>query len=937
MNWATISGLVMVMIAPLNTLQAQQLPIDPLVRIGTLDNGLTYYIQRNSEPQGRAELRLVVNAGSVLEEEDQLGMAHFVEHMLFNGTARFPKQDLIDFFELAGMTFGPDVNAYTSFDETVYMLEVPTDSQDVLEAGFAVLREWASNGLLDPAEIEAERGVILEEWRGRLGAGSRIQDQIIPLILRDSQYARRLPIGDTLFINNGTAEALNRFYRTWYRPDLMAVVVVGDLPVESAEGLIRQYFDDWAAEESPAPRPAFDVFLDDQTHVKVITDPETPFVLVEVESLRPATTVKTAADFRRRLAGQLGRGMLNRRFAEIARDGMSAPFLWARVTAGTLVRPLSAYTLSSQVAEDGLMAGLRAMLLEAKRALDHGFTEGELARQKLQQVRVLERAANEHDTTPSDTHAGRLVQHYLSQRPIMGATLQYEMAESILPQITLEEVHRELLWQLTADTRLVVATLPQRDDLAPPSEDDLLAVLRETGAAAPAPYVDTDSDRPLIGRMPSGSKETEIQQIKSLGVTVLTLANGPRVVLKPTNFKNDEVLLTAFSPGGSSLAADGEYLNASLADILVQRSGVGEFDQSALVKKLTGHMVSVTPVIGALSEGFSARSTPADLEIMLQLIYLYATQPRLDESAIVSFQNHQRAMLANREALPSAAFHDTLMMALFPDDLRRRPLTAEQLDGIDRDEALRFYRERFADMGDFTFVLVGNFDPARVRTLARQYLGALPGTGRNESWVDRSRPSPKGAVTKIVRKGLEERAQTALVFHGAAEYSQDESYLLKALVRVLDIRLREELREARSGVYSASVNGSMSRLPIGTYAINIFFGSAPNRVDELTRVVFDEIKAIQTDLDLKPYLEKTRAQYRRDHETSMEQNNFWVGALREYLEDDALDLEDIPNLINQLDAVDADRIREAASLWLTNQYVKVILLPENAQPEGSGE
>ena len=916
-------------------LQAQPLPTDPMITVGTLENGLTYFVRQNSEPQDRAELRLVVNAGSVLEDEDQLGMAHFVEHMLFNGTVRFPKQDLIDFFELAGMTFGPDVNAYTSFDETVYMLEVPTDSQDVLRTGFAVLREWASNGLFDRAEIEAERGVILEEWRARLGAQSRILEKTLPLVLRDSQYAQRLPIGDTLTINNGTPEALTRFYKTWYRPDLMAVVVVGDLPVETSEALIRQYFDDWAAEESPVPRPTFHISTSEETHVKVITDPETPTVLIEVGTHRPSAPARTITDIRRRLVGLLARGMLNRRFAEIARDGTSAPFLWARATTSKLIRPLKAYTVACQVAEDSLISGFRAMMLESKRALDHGFTEGELARQKRQLLRAFEREANEHDTTPSRTHAWEMVQHYLTQAPIMGPTYMYEVAQSILPQITLQEANRALEFHLQGSGRLVVATLPERDDLTPPSEEDLLAVLHEIDVSAPTPYVDTDSDLPLIGPMPPGGKVVEVERIESLDVTMLTLSNGPRVVLKPTDYKNDEILLQASSPGGSSLADDDHYLNATLADILVKRSGVGDFDRSALVKKLTGHMVSVTPVIGALSEGFSARAAPADLEIMFQLIYLYATQPRLDESAIVYFQNHQRAMLANREALPSSVFHDTLLKALFPDDPRHRPLTAELLDGIDRDAALRFYRDRFADMGDFTFILVGNFDPNHVRGLAERYLGALPATGRNELWVDRSRPSPKGTITRVVRKGLEERAQTVLAFHGAAEYSHSRSYLLKVLVRVLDIRLREELREARSGVYSASVNGALTKLPKGKYSINIFFGSAPDRVEELTQVVFDEIKAIQTDLDLTPYLEKTKAQYRRDHETGMEQNSFWAGALKGYIEDDALNLEDIPKLINLLDHIDTDHLRQAANQYLTDQYVKVVLLPENAQPAGS--
>ena len=933
MNWAIKGCMMMAMTAGIANVMAQPVPVDPLVEIGTLSNGLTYYVRHNQEPQGRAELRLVVNAGSVLEDDDQLGMAHFVEHMLFNGTEKYPKQDLIDFFEGAGMRFGPDVNAYTSFDETVYILEVPTDSTEVVQAGFEVLRQWAAHGLFDPDEIEAERGVILEEWRGRLGANSRIQEQIVPLILRNSRYADRLPIGDTLLINHGTHEALSRFYRTWYRPDLMAVVVVGDLPREQSKALIKASFEDWSIQDNPVQRPTFDVSVDPGTHFKVITDPETPYALIEVEHLRPAITEFKQEDLHERMASLLARAMLNRRFAEFARDGLRAPFLWARVTAGTLVRPLSAYSLATQVAEDSLMTGFKAMLTETKRALDHGFTEGELRRQKRQQMRVFERAAKEHDTTPSSRHAARYVSHYLAKSPIMGPTIQFELAQTILPAVTLEEVNEALRFQLSPSSRVVVTTLPEREDLVPPSEEDLAAILAQVESEATTPYVDSDTDRPLVETLAPGSPVTDVQTVDSLGLTILQLANGPRVVLKPTSFKNDEIVLIAFSPGGSSIANDEDHFSASLSDILVKRSGVGAFDQSALVKKLTGHVVSVTPVIGSLSEGFSGRTTPADLEIMFQLIYLYATQPRLDESSIRSFQNQQRANLANRSALPSAAFQDSLITALYPDDPRRKPLTEEQLDTVDRDTALDFYRARFADTGDFTYVLVGNFEIERVQALAEQYLGALPSTGRNESWVDRLRPSPEGVVVKTARKGLEERAQTALVFHGPAEFSTDASYLLQVLVDVLDMRLREELRETRSGVYSASVNGSLNRLPQGRFAINVYFGSAPDRVDELTQAVFAEIDSIQTDLDLDPYLEKIRAQHRRDHETAIEQNQFWLGLLREHLENPALELEDILKIPEKFDRVNASMVRNAANMWLTDQYVKVILLPEDPPAE----
>ncbi len=908
---------------------AQPLPVDPNVRVGTLENGLTYYVRENTVPAGRTELRLVLNAGSVVEDDDQRGLAHFVEHMLFNGTERFPKQTLVDFFERAGMRFGPDVNAYTSFDETVYMLEVPTDSIDVLYKGFSVLRDWAAHALLDSIEIEAERGVILEEWRGGLGAGGRIRAQVLPFLLTGSRYATRLPIGDTLAIQQGTPDVLRRYYHRWYRPDLMAVVVVGDLPADSAAVLIKRHFGDLPKSEGPHNRPKYDVPLVPGTRVRVITDPEYPSVLLEVMHLHPANPVSLHTEFKSLLANQLASSMLNRRLAEIARDGARSPFLWARLTGSTFVRPVRSYTLAAQVDEDSIHSGLAALLQEQRRAMQHGFTVGEIERQKQQVLRFLERAANELETTPSASHATRYVRHFLTQGPIMGAALEYQYAQELLPKITAADIHAALRAQLSDSSRVMLVTLPERDDLRPPTEADLARLLTKTEVLQTLAYTDEPLEQPLLDELSTGSQIVDEATIDTFGVTILKLGNGPRVVLKPTTFKRDEILFTAFSLGGTSLVSDSAYFAASMADLLVRRSGVGAFDQSSLVKKLTGRIASVSPVIGELSEGFSGRASPEDLETLFQLIFLYATQPRLDESSLRSFQNQQRAQLANREVTPGSAFQDTLFKAFYPNDPRRQLMTVEKIDALRADEALAFYRERFADMDDFTFIFVGNFEMASMRRLAAQYLGALPATDREETWRDVEPELPHGAVEKLALKGKDPKAQVALIFHGPLDYTGENRHVLRVLQSVLDMRLREELREARSSIYSASVQSSTTRLPRGTYTMSVFFGCAPERSAELTQAVFDEIASIKTDLDLDPYLDKIREQQRRTREMNLEQNSFWLNTLRFYFENSTEDIMDILRYDELIQSVSAADVRSAARTWLADRYVQVTLLPED--------
>ncbi len=905
----------------------EALPLDPAVRIDTLANGLVYFIRTNAEPRNRAELRLVVDAGSVLEEDDQRGLAHFLEHMLFNGTRRFQEQELIDFLERTGMRVGPDVNAYTSCDETVYELQIPTDSSDIVEKAFDVLEDWAAYATLSGDEIDKERGVVVEEWRRGTGAGGRIRDQILPVLLADSRYKDRLPIGDTTVIKHASYDRLRQFYRDWYRPGLMAVVAVGDFDPDRIEGLIREHFAELKQPDDPRPRPTFDVPGHTETLYAVATDPEYPVTQVQVSFKQDAEPFRTVADYRERLVGGLFNSMLNERFAEIARRG-DAPFLGAGVSKGGFVRPSVSYTLGAQVQDDSLLSGLGALLTEAARVRRHGFTATELARARRETLRAYEQAYNERENTRSSSYASEYAGHFLEGEPMPGIAYEYELVQALLPGLTVEEINARAADLLSERNRVVIVAMPEKDGLTPPTEEQLAAVLDRVQQQTIAPYEDDVSDAPLVALVPEPAAVTGRREIPEVGVTEITLANGVRVVMKPTDFKEDEVSFTAFSPGGHSLVPDSLYLDASTSDALVARSGVGAFDRTALDKKLAGTVVSVAPYVGELEEGLRGSASPQDLETLFQLIHLYVTAPRAEASALEAYQNQQRSFLVNRSATPGGAFQDTLITALYGDHPRRQVPTVQQIDALDLAQAFAAYQDRFADTDDFTFIFVGNFDVDRLTALAQTYLGTLPATDREETWRDVAPDTPEGVVTKTVRKGQAPQSQVALLFTGPFVYDRLHRHRLRSLEGVLDIKLREELREERSGVYSTAVQSGASARPDTSYSFTVFFGCDPARAAELAEAVFAEIDDLKNGVS-QEYVDKVKEQQRRERETSLEENGFWLGILDFYYTNENEDLLDVLRYGEMIDSLTPEDVQAAAREYLdTSRYVQVILYPE---------
>ena len=905
-----------------------RLGMDPAVRTATLPNGLRFYIRANRQPEQRAELRLVINAGSVLEDDDQRGLAHFVEHMAFNGTTRFPRQALVDFIEGLGMQFGAHLNASTSFDETVYELQVPTDSAGILPRAFDVLDDWAQGVRFDPDEVERERGVVIEEWRLGLGAQSRIFNRQLPVLFQGSRYAERLPIGDRRTLETFPRDALLRFYHDWYRPDLMAVIAVGDFNVDSVEAMIRERFTGLRNPASPRPRPVIPVPTADTALVAVATDPEATGSRASMTWRVPVRDEATVAAYRAGLAERLRDQMLNDRLSELTTRA-DPPFIGAGAGRGGFVRGVPVYSVGVAVADGGLEPGLRAALTEAERASRFGFTVTEFERAGQEMLRGYERAWAERGKTASAAYVGEYVRHFLEGEPTPGIEAEFGLVRQLLPGISLEEVSA-LARQVHAERgEVLLVSAPDKAGLQAPDAAALLALSRTVRQVDLAAYDDQVSDAPLVPVPPSPRAIVSERINPRLGAIEWTLASGTRVIVRPTDFKADEVLFTAYSPGGSSLAPEEGYLSSALAASLVGLGGLGSFDAVALDKKLSGKVARAVPYLTATQEGLSGGASPRDLETLFELIYLTFTAPRADTTAFQAFVTNARASIANRGASPEAVFGDTLQAILTQHHPRTRPVTPGAVDSLDLGRAYRFYRDRFADASDFTFVFVGNIVPDSLRPLVERWIGGLPALLRKETWQDLGIVPPRGVIERTVRKGVEAKGTTRLVFTGPMEYDRANRAALRGLSEVLNIRLREQLREALGGTYGVDVQASPVRWPRPSYSVAIGFGSAPERADELVRATLAQIDSVRATGPTDQELAKVGEAEIRNRETALRQNRYWLGQLA-FFDQTGEDPAALLDPRGDADLFTASAIREAARRYLDPaNYVRVTLLPES--------
>ena len=903
------------------------LPVDAAVRIGTLPNGIRYYIRRNAKPEQRAELRLVVNAGSILEDDDQRGLAHFIEHMAFNGTKSFAKNDIVKYLESIGVRFGADLNAFTSFDETVYILPVPTDSAGILEKSFRFLGDVATGILFDSTEVVAERGVVLSEWRNGLGAGERLRDKQFPVIFRGSRYAERLPIGKPEILEGANPAPLKRFWRDWYRPDLMAVVAVGDADPKKLEALIRSTFGGIAPRKGARARTIAAIPTHDSTLISIATDKELSGSSVGVLWKSKGRTTRTVGDLRQDLLERLYDQMLNQRFSELALKP-DVPFVGAGAGGGSFVRNSEYYSLDARAKEGQLLESLQALLTEAERVRRHGFLSTELERAKTNTLRAYERAYQERDKTPSSAFVDEYLDHFLQGEAIPGIAFEYAAMQRLLPTVTISEVNALGAARVGEANRVVTVSLPEKDGLTVPTDADIRAVFGKVNGATITPWVETVMAGALVTKAPAAARVVSERKTESLNLTEWTLANGIKVFVKPTDFTADQIVMTGWSPGGASLVADQDVFKTSLATTVIERGGVGDYSLIDLNKKLTGKVASASAVISDLSEGVSGRASPKDLETMLQLTWLRLTSPRADTSAFKALLQQFDQVLKNKDANPAAVFSDTVQMTLAGGHPRVRPLSAEMLKELNLDEMLAIYRDRFADLGDFTFLFVGNVDLTVLKPLVEQWLAPLPAAGRQETFRDVGPKLFSGQIDKTVRKGIAPQSQTAILMAGAAPWSREDAYLLSSVGEVLEMRLLDRLRESLGGTYSVSVNAQFSRHPRPEWQLVISYGSAPDKAESMFAAVKQELDSLRRVPPSAAEVERVREQQRRELEVARKQNGYWLSTIRSRLENGD-DLGTIGAEDPLMAGLTAEKLAAAAKKYLTEaNRARFVLLPE---------
>src|SRR4051794_36975730 len=855
---------------PQNAPLTAAVPVDPRITIGTLPNGLRYYLRANKQPLGRAELRLVVNAGSILEEDDQRGLAHFVEHMCFNGTRHFPKNDVVAFLQSTGMRFGAHINANTSFDQTVFQLRIPTDNQTVVDRSLLILEDWAHAVSFEPDEIDKERGVILEEWRTGLGAGARLLDVELPVLLKDSRYAERLPIGKPEVIRSFPYDRLKKFYNDWYRPDMMAVIAVGDFDPATLEGMIRSHFGSIPVAVNPRPRVNYDVPDHPGTRYIVATDPEATSTMVNVSSIMAARDQTSIAAYRQMTIERVFAGLLSARLSEIAQKP-DAPFLDADTSRGLFVNTAEATTLSALVPDGGVERGLAALFTEADRVGRFGFTQTELDRFRLSYQQAFAQLAASNDEHTSDSLADEYIRNFMQQEPIPGIAYENGLVQRFLPEITLADINSLAREWVPDRNRVVVVSAPKKAGVSVPDEAKLAAVIKSTAGSNLTAYVDTVSARPLLENVPKAGSVTKTAT-KAPGITEWTLSNGVRVVLQPTTVKQDEILFRAFSPGGTSLAADQDYVAAETADQIVAEGGLGSLSAIDLSKKLAGKVAVVRPDIDEMYEGLNGRALRRDVETLFQLIYLRFTEPRADPEAFRAATAQLRAALANREALPDTAFEDTLNAAMTQNHLRARPLNAALVDQMSLDKSLAFYKDRFADASDFTFVFVGSFDLATMKPLVEQYLGSLPALHRTEAGRDVGIRPPPGIVAKEVTRGSTPKSEVGVVFSGSFQNTLRNRVVLRAMANTLGGNLQRVLREDLGGTYGVSVVPEFTKRPVEEYRVSITFACDPARTQDLVKALFTVVDDFRTNGPGPGQVADAQAALRRDLETDTRQN-----------------------------------------------------------------
>lgn len=914
----------------------QTVPMDKNVRIGKLENGLTYYIRHNALPENRVEFHIAQKVGSILEEPEQRGLAHFLEHMAFNGTKNFPGNDkgpgIIPWCETKGIKFGTDLNAYTGVDQTVYRVSnVPTDNPAVLDSCLLILHDWSGAILLAEKEIDKERGVIREEWRSRNSGMMRIITNALPTLYAGTKYADCMPIGSIDVINNFPYQLIRDYYAKWYRPDQQGIIIVGDINVDEMEAKLKKTFADVKAPVNPAERIYYPVTDNDETYYYVGTDKEvtSPSVSIFIKhDATPDSLKNTVAYYVSNYIISMATTMLNGRLNEI-RQQADAPFTSASVGYGSffVAQTKDAFSVNVSSKIDGIDLATKATLQEVERARRFGFTETEYARARANYLQSLESAYNEREKVKSINYAETYIRNFLEALPIPGIEYEYTMMNQIAPNVPLQAINQAMQQLVKDKNRVVLIAGPEKEGITYTTEH-IAEALNSMSSFDLKPYEDKVSDEPLLSEEPKGGKIVSEKAGEIYGTTKLTLSNGVVVYVKPTDFKADQIIMKGTSRGGNSLFSNDEVLNFQQINGVALLGGLGNFNKTALTKALAGKRASVAASIGTTSENVSGSCSPKDFETMMQLTYLTFTAPRKDTEAFQAYKNQLKAALQNADANPMSAFNDTLSHELYGEHPRARRMKEDMVDQIDYDRILELYKDRYKDASDFKFYFVGNIDLEAVKPLIAKYLGGLPAINRKETFKDiRMNVKPGMSQKQFAKKQETPMATIFFYYTGDCKYDLRNNILLSILDQALDMVYTEEIREKEGGTYGVNCKGSLQHYPKDQLSLQIFFQTDPGKIEHLSKIVIEQLEKMAAEGPSAEHLQKIKEYMLKQYKDAQKENSYWLGNLDEYFFSGLDFTKDYESIVNGITTND---VRELLNNLLKqkNRIQVVMTVPE---------
>ncbi len=917
----------------------QTLPVDKDVRIGKLDNGLTYYIRHNALPEKRAEFYIAQKVGSILEEPQQRGLAHFLEHMAFNGTKNFPGDEnglgIIPWCETKGIKFGTNLNAYTSVDQTVYNISnVPTENINVVDSCLLILHDWSSAIKLLDKEIDKERGVIREEWRSRNSGMQRIMTDALPTLFPDSKYSDCMPIGSIDVINNFPYQDIREYYAKWYRPDLQGIVIVGDINVDDIEAKLKKVFADVKAPTSPAERIYYPVPDNQEPLIYIGTDKEvkTPsFNIFYKHEATPDSIKNTVNYYATQYMLNMAITMLNNRLAELIQTA-EPPFTSANAGYGNffLAKTKEAFTLSGSSKLDGIELAMKTVLQEAERARRFGFTATEYERARANYLQAIETAYNERDKRKSGGFVDEYVNSFLDNEPIPGLEAECAIIKQLAPQITVEYINQIMDQLLTDNNQVVMMAGPEKEGMKYPTKEEIASWLKETKTLDVKAYEDKVSTEPLLSEEPKGGTIVSENSGEIYGSTKLVLSNGVTVYIKPTDFKADQILMQGISFGGTSLFPDNEILNISQINSVATVGGLGNFNKVELSKALAGKRASVGTSVSSLTESVSGSCPPRDFETMMQLTYLSFTAPRKDNEAFESYKNRLKAALQNKDANPMKAFQDTVSHILYGNHPRMLDLKEEMVDNIDYDRIIEMYMDRFKDASDFNFYFVGNINIEEVKPLIAKYLGGLPAINRKETFKDTKMNIRKGNYQKEFAKKQETPMATIMfLFSGKCKYDLRNNITLSFLEQALDMVYTAEIREKEGGTYGVNCDGSLSQYPKEELTLQIVFQTDPDPVKKakLAGIVTEQLQKMAKEGPSEEHMQKIKEYMLKNYKDAQKENSYWLSNLNAYFYTGIDSTKGYEELINNMTAKDVKEFLDKL-LKQKNEIQVTMTVPE---------